>query len=586
MATLQATPTTAEAMGMMPAGISSSAPEWSSKPMVVTGKFMAGKKSEWKGATTTVTSPIFDKQTGSRAVIGTMPDMSESDAVEAVEAAAAAWDKGQGVWPQMSLAERIASIEKFVVELGKVRTEMVNALIWEIAKSSKDAAAEFDRTILFIKAAIAELKKDPTIGQGFSQWSEVSGFGVKTRRGPVGVMLGLAPFNYPLNEMYAMLIPALLLGNVAVLKLPAIGGLVHVLTADAIAAALPAGVVNFVSGAGRKTMGPIMATGLVDVLGFIGGTRGADALIKQHPAPHRLKVFAQLEGKNMGIVLPDADLDVAAAACVTGALSYNGQRCTAVKLIMVHRSVEKAFTQKLLALVGKLTVGLPWDANVNVTPLPEPNKPTILADLIADATSKGATLANKAEGGGEVRGALYTPGVVTGVTKDMRLFVEEQFGPVVPVGSFDDVSEVLAALKASWNGQQASIFTNDSKAAAPLVDALSSIVGRININAQCGRSPDVVPFSGRRSSAMGTMSVCEALRSFSIETVVAYPATHATSKRVATGLDACTRFLAPLGGESAGSGSGKPVSHTVLDGLWALAAAAVAYGIAAAAAGN
>jgi glyceraldehyde-3-phosphate dehydrogenase (NADP+) len=558
---------------LAPAGISADAPEWASKPMVVAGRFMAGKKSEWTGATTTVTSPIYDTATSARAIIGTLPDMAESDAVEAVEAAAAAWDKGQGVWPQMSLSSRIAAIENLVTELGKVRSSMVNALIWEIAKSSKDAAAEFDRTIVFIKAAIAELKKDPTIGQGFSQWSEVSGFGVKTRRGPIGVMLGLAPFNYPLNEMYAMLIPALLMGNVAVLKLPAIGGLVHVLTADAIAAALPAGVVNFVSGAGRKTMGPIMATGLVDVLGFIGGTRGADALIKAHPAPHRLKVFAQLEGKNMGIVLPDADLEVAASACVTGALSYNGQRCTAVKLIMVHDSVADAFMQKLLPKVAALKVGLPWEGGVNITPLPEPTKPGVLADLIADATSKGADLVNADIGGGELRGALYTPAVVDRVDPSMRLFVEEQFGPCVPVARFTDVSEVQAGLKASWNGQQASIFTSSSEAAAPLVDTLSSIVGRININAQCGRSPDVVPFSGRRSSAMGTMSVAEALRSFSIETVVAYPTSHAPSKQVATGLDRVTQFFAPVGDSPS---SGMP--RAIADGLLSITAAAVAWG--------
>ena len=508
--------------------------------------FIGGKKAEWSGATTDVTSPIFDLATGKRAKIGELPDMSEKDAIQAVEAAAAAWDKGQGEWPQLSLAKRIAAVEKFLEELQKVRAPMVDALVWEIAKSTKDAASEFDRTILFTKAAIAELKKDPTIGQGFSKWQECSGFGVKTRRGPVGVMLGLAPFNYPLNEMYAMLMPALLMGNIAVLKLPAIGGLVHVLTADAIAAAFPAGVVNFISGSGRKTMGPIMATGQIDMLGFIGGTRGCDALIRGHPAPHRLKVFAQLEGKNMGIVLPDADLDVAASACVTGALSYNGQRCTAVKLIMVHASVAEAFTAKLLALVAKLSVGLPFEAGVNVTPLPEPSKPGVLGELIADAVSRGATVANKAEGGGELAGALFTPAVVTGVTPDMRLFVEEQFGPVVPVGTFTEIGEVLSALKASWNGQQAAIFTNSSDAAAPLIDSLSSIVGRININAQCGRSPDTVPFSGRRSSAMGTMSVAEALRSFSIETVVAYPAAHSPSKAVATGLDTCTSFLAPV----------------------------------------
>ena len=390
---------------LKPASCGVDQPQWATKPDVKGFKFCGGKKSEWTGALDNVTSPIFDVATGERAIIGTLPNMSEADAVEVVEAAAAAWDKGQGVWPQMSLAKRIAAIEAFVVELGKAREAMVNALMWEIAKSTTDAAAEFDRTILFIQAAIAQLKKDPTVGQGLSQWEEVSGFGVKVRRGPIGVLLGLAPFNYPLNEMYAMLIPALLLGNVAVLKLPAIGGLVHVLTADAITAALPPGVVNFVSGSGRKTMGPIMKTGLIDVLGFIGGTRGADALILAHPAPHRLKVgsrryhmtpttrhlcpratsahgqspwcstyfcrrrlsprrvslrqvFAQLEGKNMGIVMPDADLEVAAAACVTGGLSYNGQRCTAVKLMMVHESVADAFVSKLLAKVRRRRAGV------------------------------------------------------------------------------------------------------------------------------------------------------------------------------------------------------------------------------------
>jgi len=544
------TPTTAEATAppLPPAGICSADPEWATKPDVAGFKFIGGKKTEWTGPTTDVTSPIFDTATGKRSVIGTLPDMSPSDAKEAIDAAALAWDKGQGVWPRMSLAKRIAAVELFMEELLKARTPMVHALMWEICKNSKDAAAEFDRTMVFIKAALAELKKDATVGQGFAQWTEISGgVGVKTRRGPLGIMLGLAPFNYPLNEMYAMLIPAVALGNVAVLKLPAIGGLVHVLTADAIAAAFPPGVINFISGSGRKTMGPIMETGLVDVLGFIGGTNGADAVIKAHPKPHRLKIFAQLEGKNMGIVLPDADLDVAAAACATGGLSYNGQRCTAVKLIMVHASVAEAFTAKLLKLVGDLKVGLPWEGGVSITPLPEPNKPKILHEMIADATAKGATLANKATGGGELRGALFTPAVVTGVTPAMRIFHEEQFGPTVPVASFTTVSEVLDALKTSWNGQQAAIFTASSWSAAPLVDSLSTIVGRININVACGRSPDVVPFSARRASGIGTMSITEALRAFSVETCVVYPSKDPLSKEVATGLDACTEFFAPLG---------------------------------------
>ena len=238
----------------------------------------------------------------------------------------------------------------------------------------------------YVAASIATLKASD--GEGLGQWTTASGVRAKVRRGPVGVTLMLAPFNYPLNEMYAMLIPALLMGNVVVMKLPNIGGLAHVLSAPAFAEALPPGVVNFLTGSGRTTCTPIMASGDVDVLGFVGGSKAADALISSHPHKHRLKVFSQLEGKNMGVVLRDANLDVAAKQCKDGATSYNGQRCTAIKLIQVHEDVAETFLQKLIAEVDALKAGLPWEAGVAITPLPEPNKPAYLEELIADAVAK------------------------------------------------------------------------------------------------------------------------------------------------------------------------------------------------------
>eukprot|EP00306_Pavlova_sp_CCMP459_P005641 CAMPEP_0185156494 /NCGR_PEP_ID=MMETSP1139-20130426/1155_1 /TAXON_ID=298111 /ORGANISM="Pavlova sp., Strain CCMP459" /LENGTH=606 /DNA_ID=CAMNT_0027721493 /DNA_START=15 /DNA_END=1834 /DNA_ORIENTATION=+ len=507
-------------------------------------KFIGGERLPFSGKHVEVTSPVFDEATGARAVIGTLAQMTGEEACAAATAAATAWDRGQGAWPQMSLAERIAAIENLCVELGKKREDIVNCLMWDIAKNSSDAAKEFDRTMDFVKAVITEIRADPTIKQGMAAWTEVSGVCAQVRRGPIGVMLGLAPFNYPLNEMYAMLIPALLMGNIAILKIPAVGGLVHMLTADAFAAALPPGVVNFVTGSGRETMPPIMESGLVDVIGFIGGTGAMDKLIKQHPEPHRLKVFAQLAGKNIGVVLPDADLEVASQQCLLGSTSYNGQRCTAVKLMMVHDSVADEFVAKLASKINALTRGLPWE-KAAITPLPEPAKPAYLEGLVADALEKGATLVNKDQQGGSLAGALFHPALLDGVTTSMRIFQEEQFGPVVPVARYSDIAEVHAAFKASWNGQQAAIMTRDPAAAAPLIDALSSQVGRININLQCGRSPDSVPFSGRRSSAMGTMSVAESIRAFSIETAIAYTASDAPSKALADQLSGVSKFLAP-----------------------------------------
>merc|ERR1719436_284527 len=205
----------------------------------------------------------------------------------------------------------------------------------------------------FAEAVIDALEgSDAT--EAFGNWTTVNGVSGRVRRGPVGVTMMLAPFNYPLNEMYAMMIPALLMGNVIVLKLPAVGGLAHLLTVDALEKAFPSGVINFVTGAGRKTMGPIMKTGLVDCLGFIGGAKATDALIAQHPQPHRLKVFSQLEGKNIAVVLPDADLEVAVKQIVLGSLTYNGQRCTACKLIMAHDSVAETLLEKLVARIDAL----------------------------------------------------------------------------------------------------------------------------------------------------------------------------------------------------------------------------------------
>jgi glyceraldehyde-3-phosphate dehydrogenase (NADP+) len=192
-----------------------------------------------------------------------------------------------------------------------------------------------------------------------------------------------------------------------------------------------------------------------------------------------------------------------------------------------------------------LKVGLPWEEGVKITPLPEPSKPAYLESLIDDAVSKGAHVVNSGAGGGTLAGALFTPAVVFPVSPSMRIFTEEQFGPVVPIAPYDDVLEVQKAVRDSWNGQQAAIFTKNPEAAAPLVDMLSSIVGRINLNSQCSRGPDVFPFSGRRSSAMGTMSVTEALRAFSVEVLVAYP-DNGTNKALASGIEAKTNFFKPI----------------------------------------
>ncbi|RYH05070.1 aldehyde dehydrogenase family protein [archaeon] len=252
----------------------------------------------WDGPVEDVTSPILDSN-GDRVVIGRIAQMDQNEAMKVAAAAKAAWNNGQGVWPQMSMRERIDAIMNLVAALMEQRDQIIHTLMWEICKTSSDATAEFDRTMQYIDATIQAIVDMDEKKGGYQT---VSGILAKVRRGAIGVMLALGPFNYPFNETYTTLIPALLMGNVVVMKIPTVGGLAHVLSMGAYANTLPPGVVNFISGPGRVTMAPIMESG-PDILAFIGGSKAADALLTSHPAPHRLKTVLSLEGKNLGEIL-------------------------------------------------------------------------------------------------------------------------------------------------------------------------------------------------------------------------------------------------------------------------------------------
>jgi len=466
--------------------------------------------------------------------IGSMPQLTQTQALQVLDSAKEAWNGGSGTWTsRMSLAQRIEAIETLVSELKRKREEIVHVLMWEIGKNVKDAQSEFDRTISFIEQTIQELRTNPEYN---ASWKHIGSTHAFTRRAAVGIILCLGPFNYPLNETYATLIPALLMGNVVIMKIPTVGGLAHLLSMEAFAKALPPGVINFISGSGRETMPPLMASGSIDGLAFIGGSNAADDLIGKHPTPHRLKLFLQLEAKNMGIFLPNLfeqgnkdQLDVALNEAVTGSLSFNGQRCTALKLLFVPKSNAESVAVSLAKRVESLSVGLPWaeenGEHSKITPLPNKKRVDYMESLIADAISKGAQIMN-AKGGSIIGGpesTLMVPAVLYPVTPDMMVYHEEQFGPVVPIAPYDDLETVIAYGQNGKYGQQCSIFTaGGDEATVSIVDRFSSVFGKININSQCGRSPDTLVFSGRRSSAMGVMSVSEALREFSVPTVVAY----------------------------------------------------------------
>jgi len=448
--------------------------------------------------------------------LGSSPLLTSKEALEALEAAENAYDHGLSDWAAMPVINRIAYIEHFIEKMLEKRSEIVKLLMWEIGKNLKDSEKEFDRTVDYIKDTIVQLKKND---RESSRFEIESGIIAQIRRVPFGISLCMGPYNYPLNETFTTLIPALIMGNTVIFKPAKYGVLLIKPLLSAFKECFPPGVINIIYGRGRDTAGAIMQTGKLNIFVFIGSNKGANDLKKMHPKPHMLRSVLGLDAKNPAIILPCANIDVAVDECVLGSLSFNGQRCTALKIIWVHKSLVDSFLEKFSAKVSALKSGMPWDSGVNITPLPEPGKTEYLADLVNDALEHGASLINKA--GGQINETYFHPAIVYPVNSKMKIWREEQFGPVVPVVAFDDISEVKEYIVNSNFGQQASIFGQDSKSVAKMIDTIVNQVSRINLNTQCQRGPDMFPFNGRKDSAEGTLSINDALKVFSIRTMVA-----------------------------------------------------------------
>ena len=479
---------------------------------------IGGKIHLWEGPCKQVYSPVciaagsgFDKKR-----IGSYPLLTERESLAALEAACRAYDNGRGNWPTMAVEERIRHLMTFAYRMKEKREEVIRLLMWEIGKNLEDSCKEFDRTVEYILDTIDALKDLDRVGSRFVIDQGVIG---QIRRAPMGVVLCMGPFNYPLNETFTTLIPALIMGNTVIFKPPKHGVLLHQPLVEAFRDSFPPGVVNTVYGDGETVAGPLMRSGQIDVLAFIGTSHVGDILKKLHPKPHRLRCVLGLEAKNPGFILPDADLDLTVKECLLGALSYNGQRCTALKMLFVHKTIAEAFLEKFCKAVEDLAPGMPWEDGAKITPLPETDKTAYLTELIEDAVKLGATIKN--ETGGLLNRTFIFPAVLYPVNSNMRIFKEEQFGPVIPVVPYDDIEEPMRYVAESDYGQQISIFGTDSDRIAELIDPMVNQVCRVNINSQCQRGPDSFPFTGRKNSAEGTLSVSDALRVFSIRTLVA-----------------------------------------------------------------
>lgn len=448
--------------------------------------------------------------------IGKFEMASEEMVYRALEAAERAYMYGRGTWAKMSMSRRCEHMEKFADDLEKKTDEIAQLLRWEIGKNVKDSKDEVDRTVAYIRTAINEAK---ALSDSESKWQEMKGILCQIRHLSIGVVLASSPFNYPLNEAYTTFIPALLMGNSVIVRAPRNGVTPHFPTLELFAKHFPPGTIQFLTGSGREVMGTLVQTGRIDAVAFIGTANSARGLLKGADNPQRLRVMYEGEAKDSAILLPDADLKVAIDACASGMTSFNGQRCTAIKMIWVHASQASDFLTGLAMKIDSLKLGMPWDESVKITPLCEDTKPAYIKSLITDALAKGAHIVNTT--GGKCYKSLCALTILAPANKHMKVWHEEQFGPVTPVAIYTDIQEPIDYVSMSQYGLQCALFGYEEKFLGRVVDALAYHVGRININAPDQRGPDVFPFTGRGNSALGILNAKEGLKHFSIPTMVA-----------------------------------------------------------------
>jgi len=454
------------------------------------GNLINGRWAEYaSGNVITITSPVDGS------FIGEIQAVSKEEVDEVIRYS----KEGLSLWACVPIFEKARILYKAAELLEERAEEIADILMMEIAKDRKSSVSEVKRTADFLRFtadAGKSLEGIAVSGENFPGGSrnKIS----YVRRVPLGTVLAISPFNYPINLSASKIAPALMGGNTVILK-PATQGAISALhLVKALQdAGLPGGVLQTVTGKGSEIGDYIVTHENINFINFTGSTEVGRHLSK---ISCMTPLLLELGGKDAALVLEDADLTYAASNIVEGAFSYSGQRCTAVKRIITTDKVADQLVEMLKTRIEKLPVGDPRD-NVVVTPLIDQKSADFAEFLIQDAIGKGAELivGNKREGN------LVYPTLLDKVTVDMEIAWKEPFSPILPVIRVKDMDEAVEIANRSEYGLQSSVFTKDINKAFRIAEKLE--VGTVQINNKTERGPDHFPFLGVKASGMGTQGV-------------------------------------------------------------------------------
>ncbi|WP_038206494.1 phosphonoacetaldehyde dehydrogenase [Xenophilus azovorans] len=445
------------------------------------------------------TSDVLDPYSGER--VGTVARATLEDVREAMRVAHACR-------PRLTRHERAAILQR-AAALLRERADEASALITrESGLCRKDSLYEVGRVADVLVFGAGEALRDD--GQVFS--CDLTPHGkrrkVVTMREPLlGVITAITPFNHPMNQVAHKVVPSIATNNRMVLKPSEKVPLSALYLTDLLyEAGLPTGMLQVVTGDPREIADELLTHPHVEMITFTGGVAIGKYIASK--AGYR-RIVLELGGNDPLIVMEDADLDRASELAVQGSYKNSGQRCTAVKRMLVHRAVAGEFTERVVEKTRHWRFGDPADTRVDMGTVIDEPAARLFEQRVDEAVAQGARLLC----GNQRAGALYAPTVVDRVDPAMALVREETFGPVSPIITFGDIDEAIRISNGTAFGLSSGVCTNRMDYFTRLANELQ--VGTVNLWEVPGYRIELTPFGGIKDSGLGYKEgVQEAMKSF------------------------------------------------------------------------
>ena len=467
----------------------------------LTYKYFSG--GEWlesdSGMLLDVISPIDNS------LVGRVQQCTEDDIDTCITNASLA----KSAWASLSLEDRISVFKNVIFLLKRNKKIFIELLMRELGKLENEAEEEIEKTLAFLKNLIQEKK-----------WEKESrifrrGKICYLKRLPLGVILGIVPFNFPIYISATKIGPALIAGNSCVIKAPSQGAisLLHFVQLFKEAGVFE-GALNVITGKGEKIGEFLITHELIDMISFTGSSSVGEFVAEKAKL---VPLVLALGGKNAAIVLPDANLKKAVKEIAMGAFTFAGQRANAIKRVIIIESIADKFIKLLKNFVEVhfKRVGDPFDKRTQLGPVRSKEQTDYLKELLEDAKEKGAKIVL---GGKTKKETYFQATVIDKVTPQMRIAWEEQFGPILPILRVKDIIKAVDLHNASDYGLGVSVFTKNLKKAKELAQALEAAI--VQINGKTQRAPDNFPFMGQGISGVGVEGI-----PWSIESMTQFKAT-------------------------------------------------------------